>query len=369
MSMPKTYNTEPVKQALQNAQTVLILLPQNPPLDAVAAGLALYLALTKSQLNTIIGCTTEMTVNFNRLFGVDKIKPRIGNQNLVISFAYPEDSLEKVSYDKDLANKKFNLTIEPKAGMLPLDPGQVEYSHTGSNADLIFVIGVRSLEDLGHLYQQEKKLLDDKQKTLVNLSHLDKNAQFGTVNLYDPTVSGSSEITFTVLKALGLPIKQDIATNLLAGIESATNNLTTASSADTFEVIAQLMRLGAKKGHLAKPQPLSSRPFGLSPAVRAPSWSRAQAPSLRTIPTTSSLPPTVPPPPLSSPPTSAPATPSPTVPSPAASAPVISQTPVVRPIPSNQTQVLSTRPTQTRASQPSPDWLKPKVVTTSGSKI
>jgi hypothetical protein len=300
-----------------------------------------------------------MTVNFNRLFGVDKIKPRIGNQNLVISFVYPEDSLEKVSYDKDLANKKFHLTIEPKAGMLPLDPGQVKYSHTGSNADLIFVIGARSLEDLGHLYQQEKKLLDDKQKTLVNLSHLDKNAQFGTVNLYDPTVSGSSEITFTVLKALGLPIKQDIATNLLAGIESATNNLTTASSADTFEIIAQLMRLGAKKSHLARPQPLSSRPFGLSPVVQAPSWSRAPAPSVRTIPTASSLSPTVPPPPLSPSLTS----------TPAASAPATPQAPVVRPILSNQAQVLPTKSTQTRASQPSPDWLKPKVVTTSDNKI
>jgi len=356
--MPKTYNTEPVKQALQTAQTVLILLPQNPQLDAVAAGLALYLALTKSQLNTIIGCATEMTVNFNRLFGVDKIKPRIGNQNLVISFNYPEDSLEKVSYDKDLANKKFHLTIEPKAGMLPLDPGQVEYSHTGSNADLIFIIGARSLEDLGYLYQQEKKLLDDKQKTLVNLSHLDKNAQFGTVNLYDPTASGCSEIMFTVLRVLELPLEQDIATNLLAGIESATNNLTTASSADTFETIAQLMRQGAKKSHVTttpvSPFPARSQPFRprspfVKPAFQPPTSPKPASPS--SLPADRPISPT-----LAMPQPSTPPTPKPTpITLSSSPQPSLPQPPI--------------KQTASTGGRPSPDWLKPKVVTTSGNKI
>jgi len=80
--MAKTYNIEPVKTALQTAKQVLVLLPQNPNVDAVAAALALYLALGKKGLSTTIGCSSQMTVQFNRLFGVDKIKPRIGNQNL-----------------------------------------------------------------------------------------------------------------------------------------------------------------------------------------------------------------------------------------------------------------------------------------------
>lgn len=247
--MLKTYNTEPVKQALLTAKQVLILLPQNPDLDSVAAGLALFLSLAKRGASISIGCPTQMTVGFNRLFGIDKIKNRIGNQNLVISFNYPEDSLEKVSYDKDPANQKFNLTIEPKAGMQPLDVSGVEYSYTGSNADIIFVIGARQLEDLGELYKSEKKLIDDKTKLLINLSSLDRNSQFGSVNLYDPTASGACEILFAVLTALELPLESDMATNILAGIEAKTNNFATAT-ADTFDIVAQLMRLGAKKGHL-----------------------------------------------------------------------------------------------------------------------
>lgn len=252
--MPKSYNIEPVKQALSQTKQILILLPQNPDLDSVAAGLALYLSLTKQHLNTSIGCSTPMTVGFNRLFAVDKIKPRIGNQNLVISFNYPEDSLEKVSYDKNPQNQKFNITIEPKAGMQPLDVNSVEYSYTGSNADIIFVIGARTLEDLGELYKSEQKLLEDKSKTIINLSTLDKNSQFGTVNLYDPTASGACEIMIGVLTGLQLPIESDIATNLLAGIEAKTANFTSSqTTADTFEIVSQLMRLGAKKGHVSIP--------------------------------------------------------------------------------------------------------------------
>ena len=292
----KQYNTEPVINALKTAKTVLILLASDPSLDVVAAGLSLYLSLTQRQLNASIGCSTPMTVNFNRLFGVNKIKSHIGNQNLVVSFNYSEDSLEKVSYDKDPAAQKFHLTIEPKAGKQPLDPGQVEFSYTGSNADLIFVLGARTLEDLGELYQQEKTLLDNKQKTLVNLSHLDKNSQFGTVNLYDPESSGCSEITLNLIKALGLPLEPDMATNLLAGIEVSTNNLQSPKiTADTFETIAELMRLGAKKGHLASisrptqfPQ-VKTLPRPVSPTLPQPIPQAQPAPPPLQMPTASPL--------------------------------------------------------------------------------
>jgi len=302
----KQYNTQPIQVALETAKTVLILLPQNPSLDAAAAGLSLYLSLLNQQKKTTIGCSTPMTVNFNRLFAVDKIKSNIGNQNLVISFQYDEDSLEKVSYDKDPQNQKIHLTIEPKAGCSPLDSQSVEYSYTGSSADLIFVVGAKSKEDLGPLYQQEKTLLDDPQKTVVNLSNIDKNTQFGTVNLFDPTSAGCSEITFITLKSLNLPINQDIATNLLAGIESATNNLAQTSSPETYETVAELIRLGAKKGYIS-----------LTPISR---------------------------------PTSTPTWPSP------------------RLLPVNQFQPV--QPPQPQPLQsPQPDWLKPKVLTSSTAKI
>jgi len=126
----------------------------------------------------------------------------------------------------------------------------------------------------------------------VNLSSLDRNSQFGSVNLYDPTAIGTSEITFAVLQSLGLTLETDIATNLLAGIESASNNFSAPSvSADTFETVAQLMRLGAKKTQMtgfprpinpftqsiAQPiMPVRSQPFTVPQSIPAanpsPDW-------------------------------------------------------------------------------------------------
>lgn len=341
--MPKTYNLEPIKQALNTAQDILILLPQNPDLDAVAAGLALYLSLKKKNLSASIGCATPMTVNLNRLFAVDKIKQHIGNQNLVITFDYPEDSLEKVSYDKDVANQKFHITVEPKASMTTLDPQSVNYSYTGAKADLIFVIASRTLEDLGSLYQTEKALFDKPNKTLVNLSHLDNNNQFGTVNIYDPTASGSCEITATVLSNLDLPLDADIATNLLAGIEASSANFSAPNlTADTFSTVAHLISQGGKKGYLSS-QPSPTQP-SLSPFDKTASFSTPTIPRF------------------------------PSQPSPRPISPSTSTTPTQRPItqppfstPPDQPQ--SQVPTPPPSRPASPDWLKPKVVKSSSTKI
>jgi len=110
-----------------------------------------------------------------------------------------------------------------------------------------------------------------KGKTLVNLSTLDKNSQFGTVNLYDPTASGCSEIMATVIKALELALEPDMATNLLAGIEAATQNLTQAGSADTFEAVVELIRLGGQRNHLTT-TPAWTRPNPSPTQTTQPDW-------------------------------------------------------------------------------------------------
>ena len=122
---------------------------------------------------------------------------------------------------------------------------------------------------------------------------------------------------------------------MLAGIESATVNLSQAKSADTFEAIAQLLRLGAQKGHLIARSTMSSqqptRPFTSSQITR----------SVTTTPTT--------PPQFSSPASTI-------IPKPKHLPQSISQ-------PNFSSQSL---PSTTSTSQPQPDWLKPKVFKSSG---
>ncbi len=268
-------NFGPVQQALTNSQTAFIIAPKMPSLDKIAAALALFLSLKKTGKTVTIVCPDEMTVELSSLVGVDKIGQKLGGKNLVISFDYIEDSIEKVSYN--IENNKFNLLIQPKAGFPPLSTDKVNYSSSGG-ADLIFVVGAQKLEDLGNLYSQEKQLYQ--QSSVVNLDVDPKNTQFGKINLTVPTVSSCSELVAGLISALRMPIDQDIATNLFLGIEKMTQGFTSPkTSASTFELTAFCLRAGARRRRVSpEPRPkkatssgstLSPMPSGVS-AKKAP---------------------------------------------------------------------------------------------------
>jgi len=242
-----------VRESLATAQNVSILLPQNPSLDKIAASLALFLSLKKTGKKVIIACSTEMTVEFSALIGVDQIQTELGGRDLTISFDYIEDSIEKVSYN--IENNKFNLVIQPKAGFPPLSTEKVNYSYSGGEADLIFTLGVQNLKNLGRLYQ-ESKLLPEKQP-IINIDIGSTGNRFGKVNLIDPTASSCSEIVAQLISRLGLPVNEDIASNLFLAIEKTTRGFSSPKvDAATFEAAAFCFRAGARR---AAPRPRPER--------------------------------------------------------------------------------------------------------------
>ncbi len=258
----KKFDFKPIGDILNSNQTALILLPQKPTFDQVAAGLSLYLALKEGGKNLSIACSDEMTVEYNHLVGVNKISTSIGGKNLTISFDYLEDSIEKVSYN--IEAQKFNLVIEPKPNFPPLDPNKVQYSYSGATADLIIAVGGQKPEDFGLFYHKEGKLFT--QKTLINIDISPTNTQFGQINLTDPTASSCCEITIALLQGLNIKMNQDIANNLLMGLTQSTNNFQSPKvTGDTFEAAAICMDYGARM----QPQKISQT-FSFSPQTFTP---------------------------------------------------------------------------------------------------
>ncbi|MBU0618938.1 hypothetical protein KKD62_01755 [Patescibacteria group bacterium] len=248
--MNNNIDFEPVKEILKAAKTVLILLPQQLSIDKVASALSLALALKKMELAVTVGCPAPMTVVFNRLFGVNQITNKIGNRNLVVSFDYIKEAIEKVSYNIEAG--KFNLVVEPKTGQPPLDSEKVGYSYTGADADAIFVCGAVSLDDLGNFATEEKDLFE--QASIVSLAVQPASQPFAKINLVDPNASSVSELMVKLFQALELPIDGDMASNLLAGIEAATQKLTsTQTTGETLRLAAWLLDKQAKRNLLAAP--------------------------------------------------------------------------------------------------------------------
>ncbi len=249
--MNKNYPFSELKQRLDSAAKILIVLPQRPLFDQVAAALALSLALEETGKNAPVICSSPMTVEFNRLVGVNKISDKIRGTDLIISLNYPSDQIEKVSYNDD--NNRPNVVIQPKAGAQPLNESLAVFSYAGSGADLIISVG---LKDPGRLNLSG---LDLAGSYLVNLDTDPNNTQFGQLNLVDFESACLSEVALGAILGLGLPLSVDASQNLLSGMWQQTRGLTSSfTGADTYEAMAICLRNGAQKPSVEpRPAPVS----------------------------------------------------------------------------------------------------------------
>jgi hypothetical protein len=230
---------------LSEKNSISICLPNNPTLDAVAAGTALYMGLSALGKNIGLSCESQINPEFG-IIGQDKIQSTLiaDGDNLVVSFPYTEGSVDKVTYN--IETDVFNLIIQPREGFSRLDPQKVKFSYAGGKPDAIVTIYAPTFNSLGKLYSAQPD-----QFTGVDIINIDRhftNANFGSVNFVDKKSSSMSEMVLSLLQELKVTIDKDIATNLYTGIASATNNFSAHSvTAETFEMIALLMKSGAVK--------------------------------------------------------------------------------------------------------------------------
>jgi nanoRNase/pAp phosphatase (c-di-AMP/oligoRNAs hydrolase) len=221
----------------------IIVIPAKAGPDAIAAGSALYLALTK--LGKTIGFVASQKPESD-LIGVDKIQNRIttGGDNLVVSFPYREGAIDKVDYN--IQDNKFNLVISPREGFPKLDPKEVDFTYTGGKVEFIITVDTPNLNSIGDVYLKNQREFEG--KNIINIDRHLINNNYGTINMVVKSASSTSELAFKVIKALKVEIDKDIATNIYSGITAATNNYSSYSvNADTFETAAELLRAGAVK--------------------------------------------------------------------------------------------------------------------------
>lgn len=230
-----------LKNRLGTAESILITFPENPSQDITAAALALYLSFKANGKNVSIVASTSPVVRDSHLVGLDKISTDVGGANLVITLDVPDSAVDKVTSNTEGGH--LNLIITPAKGIDPITSGNVKFSYSGAAVDLVIVVGAADLSDVGALAEKEHELFAT--ENLVNLSA--HAGSFGSINLTDPSAS-NSELVTALLKELALPLDTDIAGNLIQGIESATDGLSSPNlTADTFEALAVLYRAGARR--------------------------------------------------------------------------------------------------------------------------
>ncbi|MBI2066354.1 hypothetical protein HYT60_02535 [Candidatus Woesebacteria bacterium] len=226
---------------IDSSRSILILLPTKPYFDQVAAGLALYLALREKK-DTTITCPSPMLVEFNRLVGVNKVTSELGNKNLTIRFAnYKASDIEKVSYD--IENGEFKLTVVPKAGFASPKKEQVVFEYSGLSAETMMLIGGTSETDFPALSSK-----DLEGSRIIHLGTRALSLSGEKVMSFAAPASSISELVATLINQSGLRLDQDIATNLIMGIEEGSRDFKGPEvTPETFEIVAQLLRAGGQR--------------------------------------------------------------------------------------------------------------------------
>lgn len=242
---------------IEQASSVLVVLPTKPYFDQVAGALALYLSIHEKK-ETSIFCPTPMMVGFSRIIGVDKISQETGKKNLNIKFKnYDAANIDKVGYDID--NGEFKLTITPKSGFNSPEKDQIIFDYSGVSADLVILVGGAN----------------ETHFPIINTPDLanSKIAHIGTRTLevskevlsFAKPASTTSELIARVIKENSLPLDPDVATDLIMGIEEGSNNFAGSEvSPDTFETFAYLLRNGGQRSPRVKLSP-SNFPAGAIP--------------------------------------------------------------------------------------------------------
>lgn len=245
------------QEIFPTVKSVLVVLPQGLSVDAVAAGCALSLALNKQGVSTTVSSPAPMTVQFNRLVGVDKIREDLGDKNMILSFTnYPAENIEKVSYN--IENNEFTLAVVPKPGNPAPGQEHIRVNYAGVNADLVIAIDVNYPTDLGK-FAENKELLE--RPNIAVLGNAPLSGWPRAIELIDPSGISVSEVVYDLLGQMQFALDEDIATDLLLGLEDGTKNFTSPQvSAETFMKAAELLKAGARKAQPAQTQEQAS-PF------------------------------------------------------------------------------------------------------------
>lgn len=227
---------------IESASSILVLLPKNPLFDQVASGLSLFLSLSEKKSVNIV-CPTPMTVDFNKLVGVDKVSEDLGNKNLLIKFTnYQANDIERVSYD--IEGKEFKLSVIPKAGLPAPTKDQVDITYSGVSSDLVILVGG---VNESHFPALNESGLKEAKKIHIGTRPLAFTGQYQIVSFVQP-FSSIAEVVANLLIQAKFKIDADVSTNLIAGVEDGSGHFTSNGvAAETFQLIYELMRTGGKR--------------------------------------------------------------------------------------------------------------------------
>jgi len=264
---------EKIKDLLAKNEIIGIAVGKNPGIDEMGSALALYVALTEAGKKVTVASPTEPVVEISSLVGIDKVRKGFDGGimgDLTVSFPDRGD-IEKISYTRE--DGFLNIICKAAEQGLSFDEKEVKFRRSGGAPGLVFVVGTPRLSDLGAIFDPEA-LKDSK---IINIDYKPENQGYGDIPLLGKNSSSVSELVTSFLQSLELKIDVDIASNLLSGIISATDNFQNLQTNPlSFEMAAILLKKGGVRQINRKKQGIIEEDSFFTPKAqpKIPSFSK-----------------------------------------------------------------------------------------------
>ncbi len=229
---------------IQNAKNILIIAGDAERTDAIVAGLALHQFLDKHEKQSMMVSAGSVPKKLKLFPQIEQLKPATAiNKNLLIQISTKDKQVDELRYQK--TDESLGIFLSAKEGEFAA--ADVSIRDAVYAFDLVVLLGVSNLQNLGKLYEKQAQLFFE--LPLINIDYRVENENYGQANLVSLTSCGVSEIIFDLINAWDpVSIDQQAATLLLSGIIMQTNSFQTAkASPQAFLKASQLMGLGAKQ--------------------------------------------------------------------------------------------------------------------------
>lgn len=130
----------------------------------------------------------------------------------------------------------------PGSELLSLPPGEPE------DFDVAILLDTAVRERAGTCLASVRSA-----KTWINIDHHSTNSGFGDIALVDPSAPATGQILFELFRSENLPFTAAIADNLFVAIATDTGSFQyPATTARTYEIAAELIRMGVDVGELSR---------------------------------------------------------------------------------------------------------------------
>lgn len=214
-----SYTKEQMKSLIADGKNIAVIPSKISGTDAYTAAVGLYYMLKDMDKQVTFVYTGKHPEEAGNLINPEEVLADISNRELVIEVDYSGTSADKFHYKTD------NNILQFRLGPIPadFDRSKVISKIKSFDFDLVFILGVQHLRDLGGVYDQLKDELDVAK--IVNIDNTKRNTRFGIMNIIEPEMDTLSHIVFVKAATWGLIPGAKAAKALLTGMTYRTEKL------------------------------------------------------------------------------------------------------------------------------------------------